>query len=82
MGGLLLVVCTVGVDLDVVPFAVDAWLAAGDPAAEIVLAMPTRDALPVTGGAGRLGETRRSASLSQYATIRRRRRRRRTVREG
>ncbi len=37
-----------GVDLDVVPFAVDAWLTAGDPSAEIVIALPARDQLPVT----------------------------------
>lgn len=47
--GPLLVVCTIGVDLDVVPFAVDAWLLAGaDPHTEIVLAMPARDDLAVT----------------------------------
>jgi len=45
--GPLLVVCSVGVDLDVVPFAVDAWLTAGR-AGQIVLALPARDRLPVT----------------------------------
>jgi hypothetical protein len=45
--GPLLVVCSVGVDLDVVPFAVDAWLSA-DRAPELVLALPARDRLPVT----------------------------------
>lgn len=46
--GPMVVVCSVGVDLDVVPFAVDAWLTGGDPNAEIVLALPARDRLPVT----------------------------------
>lgn len=43
----IVVVCSVGVDLDVVPYAADAWLAAGgDP--RLVIALPTRDLLPVT----------------------------------
>jgi hypothetical protein len=46
--GPMLVVCSVGVDLDVVPFAVDAWLTDGDATAEIVIALPARDQLPVT----------------------------------
>lgn len=46
--GPMLVVCSIGVDLDVVPFAVDAWLTHGDRAAEIVVALPARDQLPVT----------------------------------
>ncbi len=46
--GPMLVVCSVGVDLDVVPFALDAWLTGADPSAELVLALPARDRLPVT----------------------------------
>jgi hypothetical protein len=46
--GPMLVVCSVGVDLDVVPFAIDAWLTDGDTSAEIVIALPARDQLPVT----------------------------------
>jgi hypothetical protein len=41
------VVCSVGIDLDLVPFAADARLAA-DPGAELVLVVPERDAHPVT----------------------------------
>jgi hypothetical protein len=46
--GPVVVVCSIGVDLDIVPYAVDARLAAGTPEAEIVLALPARDDLPVT----------------------------------
>lgn len=45
-GGSVVVVCSVGVDLDLVPFAADARLAA-DPAARLVLVVPERDALPI-----------------------------------
>ena len=44
----LVVVCSVGVDLDLVPFAADARAATGPPDAALLLAMPERDALPVT----------------------------------
>jgi hypothetical protein len=52
----LVVVCSVGIDLDVVPFAADARLAAASRAqspgagdgARLVLAVPDRDAHPVT----------------------------------
>ena len=47
-GRSVVVVCSVGVDLDVVPYAVDAWLAAGDAEARLVVALPARDRLPVT----------------------------------
>lgn len=40
-------VCSVGVDLDLVPFAADARDAA-DPDARLVLVLPERDALPIT----------------------------------
>lgn len=43
----VLVACSVGVDLDLVPVAADVR-AALDPAARLVLAVPARDALPVT----------------------------------
>jgi hypothetical protein len=46
--GPVVVVCSTGVDLDVVPFAVDAWLTNGDERAEIVIAVPARDRLAVT----------------------------------
>ena len=41
----LVVVCSVGIDLDVVPFAADARLAL-DPAARLLLALPERDRTP------------------------------------
>ena len=44
----MVVVCSTGVDLDVVPFAVDAWLTNGDERAGIVIAVPARDRLAVT----------------------------------
>jgi hypothetical protein len=43
----LVVVCSVGIDLDLVPFAVDAR-AMHAPAARLVLVVPERDASPVT----------------------------------
>jgi hypothetical protein len=46
-GGGAVVVCSTGVDLDLVPFAADARLAA-DPDADLVLVLPERDAHPVT----------------------------------
>lgn len=42
------VVCSVGIDLDLVPFAADARAALGDPQASLVLAVPRRDVSPVT----------------------------------
>jgi hypothetical protein len=44
----LVVVCSVGIDLDLVPFAADARAALGDPAAHLVLALPARDAHELT----------------------------------
>ncbi len=43
----LVVVCSVGIDLDLVPFAADARLAV-DPDAALVLALHERDVHPVT----------------------------------
>ena len=43
----VVVVASVGVDLDLVPYAAEAR-AAIDPAARLVLVMPERDALPIT----------------------------------
>ena len=43
----VVVVCSVGIDLDVVPFAADVRLAV-DPAARLLLALPERDVYPVT----------------------------------
>lgn len=42
------VVCSVGIDLDLVPYAADARLAAGAADARLVLVLPERDAHPVT----------------------------------
>ena len=47
-GSGVVVVCSVGVDLDVVPYALDAWLGAGGDDARLVVALPARDLLPVT----------------------------------
>jgi hypothetical protein len=47
-GGALVVVCSVGVDLDLVPAAADARLADGREA-RLILAVPERDAHDVTG---------------------------------
>jgi hypothetical protein len=48
----VVVVCSVGVDLDVIPYAVDARLAAageGDaPGVEVLVAAPPRDLVPIT----------------------------------
>jgi hypothetical protein len=44
----LVVVCSVGIDLDVVPFAADARAALGDDDARLVIVVPERDAHPVT----------------------------------
>jgi hypothetical protein len=44
----LVVVCSVGIDLDVVPFAADARAALGDPEARLAIAVPERDAHVVT----------------------------------
>ena len=43
----MVVVCSVGIDLDLVPSAADARLAL-DPAARLLLALPERDVHPVT----------------------------------
>lgn len=48
VGPRVVVVCSVGIDLDLVPFAADARLAAGDPSARLVLVVPERDDHPVT----------------------------------
>ncbi len=45
-GDPIIVVCSVGIDLDLVPFGADARLAT-DTEARLVLAMPERDAYPV-----------------------------------
>ena len=55
------VVCSVGIDLDVVPFAADARLAAGDPDARLLVAVPGRDAVPLT--------ERLAASLRRPASV-------------
>jgi hypothetical protein len=47
-GGATVVVCSVGIDLDLVPFAADARLAASSEDARLVLAVPPRDVHPVT----------------------------------
>jgi hypothetical protein len=44
----VVVVCSVGIDLDLVPYAADARLAAGDPEARLVLVVPERDDHPAT----------------------------------
>ena len=46
-GRSVVLVCSVGIDLDVVPFAADARLCL-DPAARLLLALPERDVHPVT----------------------------------
>jgi hypothetical protein len=43
----VVVACSVGIDLDLVPYAADARLAV-DPDARLVLVVPERDAHPVT----------------------------------
>lgn len=47
VGSEVVVVCSVGIDLDLVPFAADARLAV-DPSARLVLVVPERDDHPVT----------------------------------
>jgi len=47
-GAPIVVVCSVGIDLDLVPFAADARSYLGLPGARLVLAVPRRDAVPVT----------------------------------
>jgi hypothetical protein len=44
----LVVVCSTGVDLDVVPFAADARAATGPAGARLLIVVPERDAHPVT----------------------------------
>lgn len=44
----VVVVCSTGVDLDVVPWAADARAALGDRGAKLLLVLPERDAAPVT----------------------------------
>src|SRR5262249_18517616 len=46
-GAPLVVVCSVGIDLDVVPFAADARAATFQPDVRLVLAVPRRDDHPV-----------------------------------
>ncbi len=48
IGRPLVVVCSVGIDLDVVPFAADAHAASFRPDARLVIAVPPRDDHPVT----------------------------------
>ena len=57
----MVVVCSVGIDLDLVPFAADARAALGDPAAMLVLAVPPRDVHAVTTWA--------AAQLAHPATV-------------
>jgi hypothetical protein len=60
----LLVVCSTGVDLDLVPFAADARLADPRPGVVLVLALPERDRLPVTEAlAGRLRDPARIVAV-------------------
>ena len=63
-GDPVVVCCTVGVDLDAVVLAADAR-AAIDPEATLVLALPGRDALPVTGAL--IEDLRRPAELAVVA---------------
>jgi hypothetical protein len=58
----LVVVCSVGVDLDLVPFAADARLATGSSGARLLLAVPARDVIPVT--------TAMAAMLREPAVVR------------
>jgi hypothetical protein len=44
----MVVVCSVGIDLDVVPFAADARLLAASPDSQLVVVVPERDAHPAT----------------------------------
>ena len=44
----MVVVCSAGIDLDLVPFAADARDALGGPDARLLLAVPERDDHPVT----------------------------------
>jgi len=52
--GQVVVVCSTGIDLDVVPFAADARAALGLPDARLVIAVPARDAVEVTVALARL----------------------------
>lgn len=47
-GGPMVVVCSTGIDLDVVPWAADARAALADPDARLVIVVPERDLSPVT----------------------------------
>jgi hypothetical protein len=53
-GTSLVVVCSTGVDLDLIPFAADARVYLGDPAAELIVVVPERDRYPVTRAAAEL----------------------------
>lgn len=44
----VVVVCSTGIDLDVVPWAADARAALGDPGARLLIVLPERDAVSVT----------------------------------
>jgi hypothetical protein len=57
----LVMVCSTGVDLDVVPFAADARAATGPPGAHLVVAVPERDDHPVT--------RRMAAALTEPAAV-------------
>lgn len=60
-GSPTVVVCSVGIDLDLVPFAADARLASGDSEARLLLAVPSRDAVALT--------ERLAASLRRPASV-------------
>lgn len=61
VGDGVVVVCSIGIDLDLVPYAADARVAAGRPDARLVLVVPERDAHPVTRALA--GELARPAEL-------------------
>ena len=63
-GGPVVVACSVGVDLDAVVQAADARLAI-DPDATLLLALPERDVLPVTGAL--VADLRRPARVAPVA---------------
>jgi hypothetical protein len=47
-GEALVIVCSTGVDLDLIPFAADARGYIGDPSAKLIVVVPDRDRYPVT----------------------------------
>jgi hypothetical protein len=52
--GDVLVVCSAGVDLDLVPTAADAWVAAGRRPSQVRLVVPAGDDMPITHELARL----------------------------